>query len=63
VALVSFAKAQAGILLDHVLRIDYQPVELTIENGNIHGGAATLTAGTMPLSDARDELRRPHLRQ
>ena len=47
VALVSFAKAQAGILLDHVLRIDYQPVELTIENGNIHGGAATLTAGTL----------------
>jgi hypothetical protein len=44
-ALVSFAKAQAGNLLDHVVRIDYQPVDLTIENGNIHGGAATLTAG------------------
>ena len=47
VALVSFAKAQAGDLLDNVVRIDYQPVELTVENGNIHGGAATLTAGTL----------------
>jgi hypothetical protein len=47
VALVSFAKAQAGDLLDNVVRIDYEPVELTIEKGNIHGGAATLTAGTL----------------
>jgi len=46
-ALVSFAKAQAGDLLSNVVRVDYQPVELTIENGNIHGGAATLTAGTL----------------
>jgi hypothetical protein len=46
-ALASFAKAQAGDLLDNVVRIDYEPVELTIENGNIHGGTATLTAGTL----------------
>ncbi|MFZ0936788.1 MAG: DUF1326 domain-containing protein [Bryobacteraceae bacterium] len=46
-ALVQFAKSQAGDLLDHIVRIDYQPVELTIDNGNIHGGAATLTAGTL----------------
>ncbi len=46
-ALVNFAKSQAGDLLNHVVRIDYQPVELTIDNGNIHGGAATLTAGTL----------------
>lgn len=47
VALVGFAKAQAGDLLNNVVRVDYQPVELTIENGNVHGGAATLTAGTL----------------
>jgi len=46
-ALVSFAKTQAGDLLHNVVRIDYQPVDLTIENGNIHGGAATLTAGSL----------------
>ena len=46
-ALVNFAKAQAGELLSHVVRVDYQPVELTIENGNIHGGSAILTAGTL----------------
>jgi len=46
-ALVSFAKAQAGGLLRNIVRIDYQPVELNVENGNIHGGAATLTAGDL----------------
>ena len=44
-ALVSFAKAQAGSLLARVVSIEYRPVDLTIENGNIHAGAATLTAG------------------
>jgi len=61
VALVSFAKAQAGDLLDHVVRIDYEPVELTIENGNIHGGAATLTAGTLATIRTRALLSTDHI--
>jgi hypothetical protein len=61
VALVSFAKAQAGTLLDHVVRIDYQPVELTIANGNIHGGTATLTAGTLATIRTRGLLSTDHI--
>jgi hypothetical protein len=46
-ALQSFAKKMGGALLDHVVKVSYVPIELTIENGNIHGGAAKLTAGSL----------------
>jgi hypothetical protein len=61
IALVNFAKAQAGDLLDNVVRIDYEPVELTIENGNIHGGAATLTAGTLATIRTRALTSTDHI--
>jgi hypothetical protein len=60
-ALVSFAKAQAGDLLSNVVRVDYQPVELTIENGNIHGGAATLTAGALATIRTRALAATDHI--
>ena len=46
-ALVSFAKAQAPALLNHVVMVKSAPIELTIQDGNIHGGAARLTAGSL----------------
>ena len=46
-ALVSFAKAQAPDLLNHVVLVKSAPIELTIQDGNIHGGAARLTAGSL----------------
>jgi len=46
-ALVSFAKAQAPALLNNVVMVKSAPIELTIQNGNIHGGAARLTAGSL----------------
>src|SRR5579885_1945235 len=45
-ALQNFAQHQAGDLLAHIVKVDYAPIELTIENNNIHGGAARLTAGS-----------------
>jgi hypothetical protein len=60
-ALVSFAKAQAGDLLNNVVRVDYEPVELTIENDNIHGGAATLTAGTLATIRTRALAATDHI--
>ncbi len=38
-ALQSFAKKMGGPLLQHVVKVSYEPIELTVENDNIHGGA------------------------
>jgi hypothetical protein len=46
-ALQNFAKQQAGSLLSDIVKVEYQPIELTIDNNNIHGGAARLTAGSL----------------
>ena len=46
-ALVSFAKSQAPDLLKSVVKVQYAPVELTIEGGDLHHGAARLTAGSL----------------
>ena len=46
-ALESFAKHQGGSLLTEVLRVDVAPIQLDIKNGNIHSGAAKLTAGNL----------------
>jgi hypothetical protein len=46
-ALQNFAKTMGGDLLRNVVKVEYQPIELTIENDNIHGGAAKLTAGSL----------------
>jgi hypothetical protein len=46
-ALQSFAKKMGGDLLKTVVKVNYEPIELTVENGNIHGGAAHLTAGSL----------------
>jgi hypothetical protein len=46
-ALVAFAKHQAGDLLKNVVKVQYAPVELTVENNDMHHGAARLTAGSL----------------
>jgi hypothetical protein len=52
-ALMSFAKSQAGEVLKNVVKVSYSPIELTVENGNIHGGAAKLTAGSLASVQTR----------
>ena len=46
-ALQNFAKHMAGDLLQDVVRVDYQPVNLTFANDDIHSMKATLTAGNL----------------
>jgi hypothetical protein len=46
-ALQSFAKHMAGDLLQDVVRVDYQPIELTFADNNIHSMQANLTAGNL----------------
>jgi hypothetical protein len=60
-ALQSFAKYMGGDLLKNVVKVDYAPIELTIENGNIHGGAAHLTAGSLAAVRTRALSEHDHL--
>ena len=46
-ALQSFAKDMAGDMLKDIVKVDYAPISFTVENGNVHGGAVKLTAGTL----------------
>ena len=46
-ALQSFARSMGGDLMKDVVKVDYAPIELTIKDGNIHGGTARLTAGSL----------------
>jgi hypothetical protein len=52
-ALQSFAKHMAGDLLQDVVRVDYQPVDLTFANDDIHSMKATLTAGNLAKISTR----------
>lgn len=52
-ALRGFAKRMGGDLLQDIVRVDYQPVELTFENDNLHSAKATLTAGTLAKIQTR----------
>ena len=52
-ALRSFARHMGGDLLKDVVKVDYAPIELTIKDGNIHGGTAQLTAGSLAAIQTR----------
>jgi hypothetical protein len=60
-ALQSFAKYMAGDLLKNVVAVDSAPIELAIENGNIHGGTASLTAGSLAAIRTRALAGTDHL--
>ncbi len=52
-ALQSFAKHMSGDLLQDVVRVDYQPIDLSFANGNLHSMKATLTAGNLAKIETR----------
>src|ERR1022692_1248172 len=52
-ALQSFAKHMAGDLLQDVVRVDYQPIELTFADDDIHSMKANLTAGNLAKISTR----------
>jgi len=52
-ALQSFAKHMAGDLLQDVVRVDYQPIDLSFKNGDVHSMQATLTAGNLAKISTR----------
>ena len=60
-ALQNFAKYMGGDLMKNVVQVDYAPIELTIEGGNIHGGAARLTAGSLAAIQTRAMASTDHI--
>jgi hypothetical protein len=60
-ALQNFAKYMAGGLLNHIVKVDYAPIELAIEGGNIHSGAAKLTAGSLAAIRTRAMAATDHI--
>jgi len=59
-ALEGFAKAMAGDLLQNVVAVDAMPIELEIADGNIHGGVARLTAGSLASIQTRALSSKDH---
>ncbi len=60
-ALEAFAKHMGGNLLAEVLRVDVAPIQLDVKNGNIHSGAAKLTAGNMVTIQTRSFTDGDHM--
>jgi hypothetical protein len=52
-ALQSFAKHMAGDLLQDVVRVESQPIEIAFDDGDVHSGRATLTAGALAKIQTR----------
>src|SRR6476660_549537 len=52
-ALQHFAKRMGGDLLQDVVRVEYQPIDLTFVNNDIHTMKATLTAGELAKIQTR----------
>ena len=60
-ALQSFAKRMGGDLLQDVVRVEYQPIELSFANDDLHSMKATLTAGTLAKIQTRAMNENDHI--
>ena len=60
-ALRAFAQRMGGDLLNDIVRVDYQPIELAVENNNVHAANATLTAGTLANIRTRGMAKGDHV--
>jgi hypothetical protein len=52
-ALKGFAQRMAGDLLSDIQKVEYRPISLTLENGNLHSAKATLKAGDLASIQTR----------
>ncbi|MDR3674827.1 MAG: DUF1326 domain-containing protein [Acidobacteriota bacterium] len=60
IALAAFAASMAGDLLDHVVRVETAPIQITVEHGD-HHGAAKLVAGKFAQIETRSLCQGDHL--
>ncbi len=59
-ALAALAESMAGGLLDHVVRVETAPIQMTVEHGDLHG-AAKLVAGNLARIETRSLCQGDHL--
>src|SRR5271157_945075 len=59
-ALAAFAASMAGDLLNHVVRVETAPIQMTVEHGELHG-AARLVAGNFARIETRSLCQGDHL--
>ena len=52
-ALKSFAQRMSKDLLQDVVRVEYMPIELTVQNNNVHSATAKMTAGNLAAITTR----------
>ncbi len=52
-ALKSFAQRMSGDLLTDLVRVEYQPISLTLAHNSVHTGSATLVAGNLAKIQTR----------
>lgn len=60
-ALMAFARRMGGDLLQDVVKTEFQPVELKFQNGDLHSGKASLTAGSLATIETRAINEGDHL--
>lgn len=60
-ALKNFAQRMSNDLLMDVVRVEYQPVELTVKNNNAHSATAQLTAGKLAAIQTRPVAATDHV--
>jgi hypothetical protein len=60
-ALQAFARRMGGNLLQEVSKVIYQPVELAVENGDVHSMKATLKAGEIAKLQTRAAGKDDHV--
>ena len=60
-ALKAFAQRMGGDLLQDVVKVEYQPISLKFDNGDMHSGKATMTAGNLAAIQTRAINEGDHL--
>lgn len=60
-ALKKFAQRMSGDLLQDIVRIEYRPISLIVEDNNVHGGKATLVAGDLAKIQTRPISNMDHV--
>ena len=58
-ALAAFAESMTGNLLDHVVRVESAPIQMTVEHGELHG-AAKVVAGRFARIETRSLCHGDH---
>jgi hypothetical protein len=60
-ALQSFALSMGGDLLKDLVAVSYAPIAFDVKDGNIHSGAAKLTAGSLASIQTRAMTAADHI--